>query len=632
MALRQHLRLPAAACVLALAAAAPAQAPPPPRRDYVENELIVKTTTDIDLERLVPGRDDDYAEQWPHLALLNQTYRVEGIVRLFPELARSLRPDFSTERIHQLERELLRVYHFTFPDGFDAMRALYAYAASPHVDYVELNRYQTMMRLPNDELFHKQWSLRNTGQTGGTPGADIHATAAWDTETGGREIIVAVIDSGVDYTHPDLARNVWINTKEIPDNGLDDDGNGYVDDVRGWDFVDVDPRVVWPGEDAGPPDNDPMDFLGHGTHCSGIIGAVTDNAYGVAGVVWHCRIMAVRAGFLTRWGHGSLSITATSRAMLYATMNGAHVFNMSFGSFWPSPTQYLMLRYAVANGVVPVAAAGNNARDRLHFPAAFPEVVSVIATDHDDHRSPFSNYGHWCDLAAPGSRILSTMPPRRFLPASGTSMAAPHVAGGIAMIRSHEPAFTPRDVRAVLLQSCDDLGPPGFDRAYAFGRMNLERTLKFRTTDNTVPPTLRWSGDPGFEADGIHPDAPTARTLVQFRVTYADVDGDFPRVTQLWLDLDPDGEYAPVERFLMAPVEPDALDFLAGKRYGLNLHLPAGADGSLTYRFHFEDARDAAKGLPADEQFVTVRTAPPRRAKAVRSKTRKMPLDNTPAR
>jgi len=602
---------------MALGAVAPAQSPPP-QRGYVEDELIVKTTTDIDLERLLPGRDDEYAEAWPHLALLNQTYRVEGITQLFPQLERALRDECGSERIKQLERELLRVYRVEFPEGFDAMRALRAYAAAPHVEYVELNRFQHVMRLPDDERFREQWALRNTGQTGGTPGADIHATAAWDTETGGREIVVAVIDSGVDYTHPDLAGNIWINEDEIPDNGIDDDGNGYTDDVRGWDFVDVDPRILWPGEDAGPPDNDPMDFLGHGTHCSGIISAVTDNAYGVAGVVWHCRIMPLRAGFATRSGAGVLEVEDISSATIYAAMNGAHVMNMSFGSNWPSPTQYLALRYAVAKGVVPVAAAGNAAVDETHFPAAYPEVIAVIATDHDDHRSYFSNFGHWCDLAAPGSRILSTLPRDRFQAASGTSMAAPHVSGGIAMLRSHEPAFTPRDVQAVLLQSADDLGPPGFDAAYAFGRMNLERALKFRTTPNTTPPTLRWSGEPGFEADGVHPDTPSTRSLVQFRVTYADVDGDFPRVTQVWIDLDDDGTYDPVERFFMAPIEPDELDFVTGKRYGLALHLPAESGGGFRYRFHFEDARFTAEGAPAEEQFVAVHTAPARRAETLR--------------
>jgi hypothetical protein len=287
---------------------------------------------------------------------------------------------------------------------------------------------------------------------------------------------------------------------------------------------------------------------------------------------------------------------------------------MSFGSEWPSPTDYLMLRYAVARGVVPVAAAGNAGVDRLQFPAGYPEVISVIATDHDDHRSGFSSYGHWCDLAAPGSEILSTLPRERFLAFSGTSMAAPHVAGGVAMLRSHEPAFTPLDVRAVLLQSCDDLGPTGFDDAYGFGRMNLERALKFHTTENTAAPTLRWTGEPGFESGGVEPDEPSTRSLVEFRVTYADVDGDFPRLTELWLDLDHDGEFAPVERFQMGPVEPDELDFLAGKRYGLSLYLPADEDARLLYRFHFEDARFTAVGPPTDEQLVTVRVPPPRRA------------------
>jgi subtilisin family serine protease len=599
------------ACILlGWATAALAQGPQPPAHDYVENELIVKTTSDVPLNRLLPGLDEGAAERWPHLALLNQTYRVEGITQLFPQLERSLRDECGARRVHELERELLRVWRVQFPDGFDAAQALDAYRLTPHVEYVELNRLQHVARLPDDPLFRMQWALRNTGQTGGTPGADVHAAAAWDSTTGSRAIVVAVVDTGVDYLHPDLAHNIWRNEGEIPDNGIDDDGNGFVDDVRGWDFVDEDPHLAWPGEDAETPDNDPMDRHGHGTHCSGIIGAVTDNAYGIAGVVWQCRIMPVRAGFRTRVGPGAVPTMASSQAIVYAAANGAHVINMSYGIFWPSPTQYLAVRYAAARGVVLVGAAGNDGVDLIHFPSGFPEVIGVIATDHDDHRLDFSNYGMWCDLAAPGSWIFSTLPGDRFYPMGGTSMAAPHVAGGAAMIRSCEPRFEPRDVRAVLLQSCDNLGEPGFDEQYAFGRMNLERALKFRMTDNITAPSLRWTGEPGFEIDGVEPDEPTTRRLVRFEVTYADPDGDFPRVTQLWLDLDGDGDYAPVERFMMAPLDPDELDFLAGKRYGLALYLPPTTSTALAYRFHFEDARFVADGLPAETARLVVRMAP----------------------
>jgi hypothetical protein len=261
-----------------------------------------------------------------------------------------------------------------------------------------------------------------------------------------------------------------------------------------------------------------------------------------------------------------------------------------------------------------VGAAGNDGVDLIHFPSGFPEVIGVIATDHDDHRVGFSNYGMWCDLGAPGTWIFSTLPGDHFYPMGGTSMAAPHVSGGAAMLRSYEPRFDARDVRAILLQSCDDLGEPGFDEQYAFGRMNLERALKFHLTEDTAAPTLYWTGDPGFESDAIEPDEPSTRSPVEFRVTYADVDGDFPRVTELWLDLDHDGDFAPVERFQMAPVEPDELDFLAGKRYAVSLYLPADEGRPFVYRFHFEDARFAAVGPPADEQSVAVHVAPPRSA------------------
>jgi len=254
--------------------------------------------------------------------------------------------------------------------------------------------------LPNDPLFPGQYGLENTGQTGGTAGADINVAPVWSTATGSKDVIVAVIDEGVNISHEDLKRNIWLNADEIPNNGEDDDENGYVDDIRGYDFYNDD-ETVYDAEDGDR----------HGTHVAGIIGAQGNNGVGVAGVNWNVSIMPVK--FLGPDGGDDF---AGAEAIVYAVDNGAKVINCSWGGEGDSPIIEEAIDYANDHGVLIAAAAGNDgmSTDSYAFwPASSdsPNVISVAATDENDELAPFSNFGErTVDIGAPGVDVTSTIP------------------------------------------------------------------------------------------------------------------------------------------------------------------------------------------------------------------------------
>ena len=329
--------------------------------------------------------------------------------------------------------------------GLTVGMAIGRYKNHPAIEFIEPNYILEVVDIPDDTRFDDLWGMYNTGQTGGTPGADIDATIAWDVFTGSHDIIVGVIDTGVDYNHPDLAANIYTNPGEIPDNGVDDDGNGFIDDVHGWDFING--------------DNDPMDDNGHGTHCSGTIGGVGNNGIGVAGVSWNVSIMPLK--FLSSGGSGSL--TDAISAIEYATMMGINLTSNSWGGGGFSEAMNLAIADAGANNILFVAAAGNSSSNTdvsPHYPSSYEldNVVAVAATDHDDALAGFSSYGATSvDLAAPGVDILSTMPGNSYGSLSGTSMATPHVSGALALIFGRFPAIDALDAKALLLNFADPL-------------------------------------------------------------------------------------------------------------------------------------------------------------------------------
>ena len=335
----------------------------------------------------------------------------------------------------------------------------------PDVEYVEPNYIVSRQAIPNDPQFTSLHGLNNTGQTGGTADADIDAPEAWDIETGNSNpVLVAVLDSGIDFNHQDLQSNIWRNPNEVANNGVDDDGNGFVDDINGWDFVNN--------------DNNPQDDLNHGTHVSGTIAAVGNNGIGVTGVSWTAQILPVK--FLNRFGQGS---TANAiRALNYAVALGARVSNLSYGGTAFSQALYDTIAAANNAGHIVVAAAGNSSNNSDNFPvypAAYnlPNIISVAATNASDQLANFSNFGPTTiDLAAPGVNTLSTVPFNNYATMNGTSMSTPHVTGVVSLLLAKLPSLTAADVKSALLTTVDPL-PSLAGRTVSGGRVNAFQAL-----------------------------------------------------------------------------------------------------------------------------------------------------------
>lgn len=310
--------------------------------------------------------------------------------------------------------------------------------ADPNVEYVVENVKVHALNMPNDPESAKQWSI-----------AKVRATDAWAKGTGSRNIVVAVTDTGVDYKHPDLKDNIWTNTKEIPGNKIDDDNNGFVDDIVGYDFN---------KNDADPMDETSAQNPGHGTHCAGIMGAVGNNGQGIAGMSHQLSIMAVR--FLGSDGSGDLM--GAAKTIDYAVANGAHVISASWGaSISASQAQPVTEAISRANdkGVIFVAAAANDGKNNDNvsvFPANtdLPNMITVAASDDKDGKPTWSNYGiRTVHVASPGLNIWSTMPSNKFGNLSGTSMATPLVSGLVALVLSHNPNIKAPEMKALLQAS-----------------------------------------------------------------------------------------------------------------------------------------------------------------------------------
>ena len=343
---------------------------------------------------------------------------------------------------------------------------------------------ETTSTTPNDPYYSKQWAQTY-----------IKPEKLW-AYTKGEGVVVAVIDTGVDYTHEDLAENIWINTKEIANNGIDDDANGFVDDIRGWDFVKNTGFSCASSEDCADEDNDPSDRNGHGTHVSGIIAAVENNAKGISGIAPKAKIMPLRAGYSTGFS-AYLKTSDIIDALTYAINNNADVINMSFAGAELNVLGDL-LSLADKLGIVLVAAAGNSTSSAPTYPAGLPEVISVGALALDNTQASFSNYGDTVDIAAPGSWILSTTPRNLYEYKSGTSMASPCVAGVAALIKAKNKLHkvSPATVKELIISSATDtLFKRYKDTGATLGGLNAE--IQFPTeVDNIIMPAKIVVGNP----------------------------------------------------------------------------------------------------------------------------------------
>lgn len=328
--------------------------------------------------------------------------------------------------------------------GITVESAVRYFNQMPGVRYAEFDVALTPDFIPNDPSFGNLYGLHNTGQSGGTPDADMDVTEAWDITGVGNEVVVAVCDDGVDWTHPDLAANIWSNVDEIPGNGIDDDANGYIDDIRGWDF--------------NGNDNNPIGGSGdsHGTHVAGTVGAVNNNGIGLSGAGRNTKIMPLRmyGASAPNW------MSDLTNAVDYAWRNGAKVISVSYNIDGYTNALVEAIQRADAADVVYCNSAGNNGA--LNPPRAAirdlaNNVIFVAASDRNDNRASFSNYGAKIEIFAAGVDVYSTLPGNSYGNNSGTSMATPNVASVISVLRAYFPALSDREVLDRLIGAADQV-------------------------------------------------------------------------------------------------------------------------------------------------------------------------------
>jgi subtilisin family serine protease len=442
-------------------------------KDYIPGMIIVKFT-------------DKEGINNPSITSLNNKYQVKSVEKVFKN--------------HDNTR-LDNIYVLYIPEDSDLLSILSDYISSPYVVYAEpsIIGYLPLPVIPNDEYFPEQWPLNNSGQFNGMPDADIDALEAWEIEKGDSDIVIASVDSGVDYYHEDLADNIWTNNDETPGNGVDDDGNGYIDDVVGWDFVDN--------------DNDPMDEItnpqyGHGTRCAGLHSAVTNNVIGIAGLTWYCKIMVVRV-----FPGAPASQVLFSKGIVYAADNGADVINIEMAFQNNSQLLEDAVDYAYGKGSFLVAAAGNYNSPAYHYPAALDNVTAVGATNQRDERCDEddwgigwgSNYGDWVDVAAPGNAIWTLNPNDEYVyyGAGGTSLSAPFVAGLAALLLSKNPSLSHDEVKAFICDA-ENVDPYNSTEYIGSGRINAFKALAASLpADLYSTGSLSWTDVPvGSTVDG----------------------------------------------------------------------------------------------------------------------------------
>ncbi|MBD3309261.1 S8 family serine peptidase [candidate division KSB3 bacterium] len=365
---------------------------------------------------------------------LNAQFGVKNVKRVFQAQAGG--------RLLQQNSPLSNVLLLNLREDVDERTAMRAYNSLEEVEYAELNYWYYVFSVPNDAFFSSQYGLYNPSSQG------IDAIGAWDIEVGNESVIIAIIDTGIDYTHEDLAGKV----------------------IKGYDFVNE--------------DFDPKDDNGHGTHVAGIAGAFSNNRSGIAGVCPGCSLLAIKV--ITADGAGTNTWIANGIAN--AVNLGAQVINLSLGGLDRSHTIELAVQQAYQNNVLVVAASGNDGSSVPLYPAAFPEVIAVGATDRSGDRASFSSYGSHLELAAPGQAIYGTLPGNTYDAWNGTSMASPHVAGLAGLVLSKSPGLSNDQVRRVLVESAQDLGQSGRDASFGYGRINAYTALSQTPTDGSNYP------------------------------------------------------------------------------------------------------------------------------------------------
>lgn len=366
---------------------------------------------------------------------------------------------------------LSRIIKIQFNEQIDSENLISLLQTDNEIEYVELAKIYQINTLPNDSLISQQWALEK-----------IKAFDAWNITQGNPDIKLAIIDTGIDYNHPDLKNKIFLNQGEFGldplgrdkrFNGIDDDGNGFIDDYMGWDFTD---RFGFPFDSSAGDytdwDNDPFDDQGHGTYISGIAAAQTNNISGIAGTAPDIKLLNIRA--FDPNGYGEEDDVAA--AILYAVLMNARVINMSFGDDSFSMVLRDVIRYAHSQNLVLIASAGNRGVSSPHYPSGYSEVICVGNSTINDVVSPSSNWGSTIDLVAPGTNILTTAKNNSYTSINGTSASAPFVSAAACLILSRSD-FSNEEVKQILKSTTDDIGESGWDLKSGAGRLNLFRAL-----------------------------------------------------------------------------------------------------------------------------------------------------------
>lgn len=486
-----------------------------PQPKIIPGQIVIEFGQSVDVSRM----DRSFNSVSMGVASVDQLlaqYQAGDANKVFPW--REVTADKASDK-----SRLARTVLITVPESTDLTALRAELLNNPNVENVHYNWAMPVEATPDDPDFTSQWHRNN-----------IQLANAWDAERGSDSVKIAIVDTGVNYNHPDLKDNIWVNPGEDLDgdgvvydmddlNGLDDDGNGVADDLIGYDFYTGTSQGTWPGEDGGVQDTDPNDFDGHGTHCSGIAAAVSNNGLDVVGVAggWAGghrsfrgpRIMCLRAGGTGADGQGWINSVDAAAAIDYAVDNGADIISMSFGG---SSAQNTAIANAIVSGLTLLHAAGNDDATTSDPLDSFgTAVLSVAATTQSDTKSSFSNYGGWVDVSAPGSGIFSTFsdeysPTTASL--SGTSMSAPMVAGLAALVRSQMPSLSKNEVDSIIMATADNIDGlnPSYSGLLGTGRINAAAALadladaKFTSdvTDGQVPLTVQFTD--------LSPNSPTS--------------------------------------------------------------------------------------------------------------------------
>jgi len=474
----------AAACILGPLPHRTAWSVPISEVTVSPREIIVKFVEPPTMEKTASG----VRFGLPLLDSLSLQYRVRDAGPAFPEYSR-------------VTGEWGDVFVITVDDDRDPARIADDFQRSPQVVWAQPNHVFRTEFVPDDSLVPDQWYLDQ-----------IQAFDAWDLTTGEPSVLLGVIDTGIQWDHPDLRDIIWVNEAEdlndngtldsLDLNGIDDDGNGFVDDVIGWDFTDAPPFPA--SGDYLVRDNDSYDEMGHGTTVAGIVFAEGNNQLGTAGVAHGCRLVCLRAGN----SEGFLQEDDVAAAILYSLLMGVRVVNMSFGDELVSPLLREIVLYAAQEDLIMVCSAGNHGSDDLHYPSGYDETICVGATGLNDEWASFSNVGTSLDLVAPGREMLSTLLGSQwglfFNSGNGTSFSTPVVTGVAGLILSVNPSLDAEQVRNILNTTADPLGPPGWDIQYGNGRVNALRAAQAAALGPSVETVITDpSTDSGFSETSL---------------------------------------------------------------------------------------------------------------------------------